>query len=57
MAQTKSTMNLGTLVALPLEMRCCRHAVKTLHAVKTMNSFMYTTDANLKMYEKRPLSG
>ena len=36
MAQTKSTMNLGTLVALPLEMRC-RHAIETLHAVKTMN--------------------
>ena len=26
MAQTKSTMNFGTLIALPLEMRC-RHAI------------------------------
>ena len=36
MAQAKSTMNLGTLVALPLE-TCFRHAVETLNAVKTMN--------------------
>ena len=48
-------MNFGTLIALPLEMRC-RHAIETLHAVKTMNS-MYTTDANLKMYEKRHMNG
>ena len=41
MAQTKSTMNLGILFALPLEMRC-RHAIETLHAVKT-------TDVNLKI--------
>ena len=40
MTQTKSTMNLGTLVALPLEMRS-RHAVETLHAVKTMNYYVY----------------
>ena len=36
MAQTKSTMNLGTVVALPLEMHC-KHTVETLHAVKRMN--------------------
>ena len=37
MAQTKSSaMNLGTLVALPLEIHC-KHAVETFHAVKTMN--------------------
>ena len=35
-AQTKSTMNFGTLIALPLE-TCFRHAIETLHAVKTMN--------------------
>ena len=38
MAQTKPTMNLGTLVALPLEMHC-KHAIETLHAVKMMNTY------------------
>ena len=58
MAQIKSTMNLGTLVELPLEM-CCKLAVdiECSENDELVIFNMYTTDANLKMYEKQSLSG
>ena len=57
MAQTKSTMNLGTLVERPLEM-CCKLAVdiECSENNELVIFNMYTTDANLKVYEKQPLT-
>ena len=49
MVQTKSTMNLGTVIALPLKMHC-KYAVDI--ACSENDELMYTTDA----YEKQPLS-
>ena len=43
MAQTKSTMNFGTLIALPLEMRYSRHAIEMI-ACSENDELIYVYD-------------